>query len=46
MITISEAKEKFQGVCVPVVTVLQEDGSVDIDGIQCNIQWLIDQGAR
>ena len=46
MITVREAKEKFQGICVPVVTVLQEDGSVDIDGIQSNIQWMIDQGAK
>ena len=46
MITVKEAKKKFRGICVPVVTVIQEDGSVDIDGIQSNIEWMIDQGAK
>ena len=46
MITVKEAKKKFRGICVPVLTVIQEDGSVDIDGIQSNIEWMIDQGAK
>ncbi|MBM24607.1 MAG: hypothetical protein CL760_02725 [Chloroflexi bacterium] len=46
MITVEEAKKKFRGICVPVLTVIQEDGSVDIDGIQSNIEWMLDQGAK
>ena len=46
MITVKEAKKKFRGICVPVLTVIQEDGSVDIDCIQSNIEWMIDQGAK
>ena len=46
MITVKEAKKKFRGICVPVLTVIQEDGSVDIDGIQSNIEWMLDQGAK
>ena len=46
MITVKEAKKKYRGICVPVLTVIKEDGSVDIDGIQSNIKWIIDQGAK
>ena len=46
MITVQEAKKKYRGICVPVLTVIKEDGSVDIDGIQSNIKWIIDQGAK
>jgi 4-hydroxy-tetrahydrodipicolinate synthase len=46
MITKDQAKQRFQGVCVPIITIYKEDGSLDLDGLASNVQWMIDQGAR
>ncbi len=46
MLTMDEAKERLQGVVVPIATIFTDDGAVDLDGLASNVQWLIDQGAR
>ena len=46
MLTIDQAKDRLQGVVVPIATIFEEDGAVDIDGTAANVQWMIDQGAR
>ena len=46
MITTQEAKKRFQGVCVPIATIFHEDGSLDLDSLASNVQWMIDQGAK
>ena len=46
MITKEQAKERFQGVCVPIVTIYKEDGSLDLHGLASNVQWMIDRGAK
>ena len=46
MITNQEAKQRFQGVCVPIVTIYKDDGSLDLDALASNVQWMIDRGAR
>jgi len=46
MITVKEAKEKMNGVVIPLATIFKDDLSVDIDATQKNVQWIIDQGAK
>ncbi len=46
MITVSEAKERLQGVCVPVATIFTDGGEVDDGATRANVEWMIDQGAR
>ena len=46
MLTVEQAKERLQGVCVPLATIFKDDGSLDIDSTRANVQWMIDQGAR
>ncbi len=46
MISVEQAKTKFQGVVVPIATIFNKDGSLDLGGLAANIQWLIDQGAK
>ena len=46
MITVEEAKKKMDGVVIPLATMFKEDGSLDVDGTQKNVQWIVDQGAR
>ena len=45
MLTREQARNRFRGVVVPLVTIFAEDGSVDLDGTASNVQWIIDQGA-
>ncbi len=45
MITVKEAKQKMDGVVIPLATIFKEDGSLDVDGTQGNVQWIVDQGA-
>ena len=45
MITVEEAKEKMDGVVVPLATIFKEDGSLDADATAENVEWIIDQGA-
>jgi len=46
LLTREEAKQRFQGVCVPIATIYKDDGSLDLDSLASNVQWMIDQGAR
>ena len=46
MISKEEAKERFQGVCVPIATIYNDDLSLDLDGLASNVQWMIDRGAK
>ena len=46
MITVEEAKEKMDGVVIPLATIFKEDGSLDADATAENVQWIIDQGAK
>lgn len=46
MITPQEAKERWQGTFAPLVTVFNKDGSLNIQALQRNTQWLMDKGAR
>ncbi len=45
MITADQAKARWRGVLAPLVTPFREDGTVALDTLQNNVQWLIDQGA-
>ena len=45
MITVAEAKEKMDGVVIPLATIFKEDGSLDADATGENVEWIIDQGA-
>ena len=45
MLTREQARNRFRGVVVPLVTIFAEDGSLDLDGTASNVQWIIDQGA-
>ena len=41
-----EAKERFQGVVVPLATLFNDDLSLDAQGTADNAQWIVDRGAR
>jgi 4-hydroxy-tetrahydrodipicolinate synthase len=46
MITKEQAKARWHGVVIPVVTPFHEDRSLDLRGLRANIRWLIEKGAR
>lgn len=46
MTTVEEAKQRWEGVLVPLMTPFDADGGLDISALQRNVQWLIDRGAR
>ena len=46
MLTVEEAKSRFRGVVVPLATIFARDGSLDLDSLARNVQWMIDEGAR
>ena len=46
MLTVEQAKQRMQGVCVPLATIFKDDGSLDTESTKANVQWIIDQGAR
>ena len=47
MITVEEAKQKMDGVVVPLATIFKDDAdrSLDVEATQQNVQWMGDQGA-
>ena len=45
-LTVAQAKERFQGVVIPLTTIFKDDGSLDLDSTRSNFQWIVDQGAR
>ena len=48
MITVEQAKEKMDGVVVPLATLFKDDPdkSLDIDAMQKHAQWIVDNGAK
>jgi 4-hydroxy-tetrahydrodipicolinate synthase len=44
--TVEEARARFRGVVAPIATILNEDGTPDLEATASNTQWLIDRGAR
>jgi len=46
MISKLEAKDRFQGVVVPLATVFNDDLSLDVQGTVDNAQWIVDRGAK
>lgn len=46
MITVDEVRKRWRGVLAPIVTPFDDDGGLDIDRLQSNVQWLLDKGAK
>ncbi len=46
MLTVDEARSRWQGVLAPIVTPFAESKALDLDALQTNLQWLLDRGAR
>ena len=44
MLTAEQAKDWFKGVTVPLATIFNKDGSLDLESTASNVQWLVDQG--
>ena len=46
MLSKLEAKERYQGVVVPLATLFNDDRSIDVQGTVGNAQWIVDRGAK
>jgi 4-hydroxy-tetrahydrodipicolinate synthase len=46
MLSVEDAKDLFRGVVVPLPTMFNQDGSVDLESTASVVQWLIDRGAK
>ncbi|MGA7673235.1 MAG: dihydrodipicolinate synthase family protein [Nitrolancea sp.] len=46
MITVDQAKQRWEGVLIPIVTPFDEDLGLNVAALKRNIQWLMDRGAR
>jgi len=46
LLTKEQTKKRYQGVCVPIATIYNDDGSLDLDSLASNVQWMIDRGAK
>lgn len=44
--TIEEAKRRWKGPVVPVLTIFKDDLSLDLAGLKTNLRYLLDTGAR
>ncbi len=44
--TVEEAKRRWKGPVVPVLTIFNDDLSLDLAGLRGNIRYLLDAGAR
>jgi len=44
--TVEEAKSRWKGPVVPVLTIFNEDLSLDLEGLRGNIRYLLDAGAQ
>lgn len=44
--TVEEAKRRWKGAVVPVLTIFKDDLSLDLEGLRGNIHYLLDVGAR
>jgi 4-hydroxy-tetrahydrodipicolinate synthase len=46
MISLEQAREGWRGVLAPLVTPFKESGELDLTTLRCNIEWLVERGAR
>ncbi|MSP13662.1 MAG: dihydrodipicolinate synthase family protein [Chloroflexi bacterium] len=46
MITPEQAKARWRGVVIPLVTPFKKNGDLDLDALRTNVQWILDKGAR
>ena len=46
MLTVEQARARFQGVVIPLATIFADDGALDIDSLKYNVGWIMDQGAK
>ncbi len=46
MITVEQAKARWQGVVAPLVTPFKQNGALDLDSMRVNVQWILDRGAK
>lgn len=46
MITVEQAKQRWEGVLIPILTPFDEDGGLNIGALERNVQWLIERGAK
>jgi dihydrodipicolinate synthase/N-acetylneuraminate lyase len=46
MLTPDQARERWRGVLIPLVTPFAVDGSLDLVSLRANIEWLIGRGAK
>lgn len=46
MITPQEAKARWHGVVIPLVTPFTQNGDLDLGALKANVQWILDRGAR
>jgi 4-hydroxy-tetrahydrodipicolinate synthase len=46
MITTEEAKARWRGVVIPLVTPFKGNGDLDLAGLKRNVRWLLERGAR
>jgi len=44
--TVEEAKRRWKGPVIPVLTIFKDDLSLDLEGLRGNIRYLLDAGAR
>ncbi len=44
--TAGDAKRRWKGPVVPVLTIFNEDLSLDLEGLRANIRYLLDAGAH
>jgi dihydrodipicolinate synthase/N-acetylneuraminate lyase len=44
--TVEQAKRRWKGPVVPVLTIFGEDLGLDLEGLRGNVQYLLDAGAR
>ena len=44
--TVAEAKRRWKGPVVPVLTIFKDDLSLDLEGLRGNIRYLLDAGAQ
>ena len=46
MLTVDDARARWRGVLAPIVTPFDEQGALDLDALQANVEWLFERGAR
>ena len=46
LMDVQEAKLRWRGPVVPVLTIFNDDLSLDLDGLQANVRYLLDAGAQ